>query len=126
MDIDLVHYPQLKPPGGMFVREPTEAPGTARKFVVLVNGNHWVVAIGAVLDGESSFHADIARAAAVEYPNHRLRGGGFVRFTDDALDGTKAWFSGRSTAFGPFDPVMRTSDFRLALTRLMRCAVAVG
>ena len=126
MRAELVHYPDLLPPGGAFLRDTGEPPGQARKFIVLCHADHWVVAVGPVLDGESSFHADILRAAGVEYPEHRIRGGGFLRFTDDPLDGAKAWFSGRSTAFGPFDPVLRTADFRLVLTRALGCAVAVA
>jgi len=126
MEFELVHYARLCPPGGEFLRDADEVPGKARKFIVLGCGEHWVVAVGPVLDGESSFHADIARAAAGEFPQHRVHGGGFLRFSDDPLDGTKAWFSGRSTAYGPYDPVLRTSDFRLFLTRTLGCAVAVS
>ncbi len=126
MEFELVHYPRLCPPGGVFEREPGEAAGVVRKFIVLGNGAHWVVAIGPVLDGESSFHADIARAASGEFPQHRVHGGGFLRFSDDPLDGTKAWFSGRSTAYGVYDPVLRTSELRLFLTKSLRCAVAVS
>lgn len=122
----MVLYPRLAPPGAPIVSgEPTVLPSN-RKFIVLRGPQRCVVAIGPDWDAGAYYHADLLKAAQGEFPDLAIRGGGHLRVTQDPMDGAKAWFHGRSTAFGVFDPVLRTTEVRLMLTRAMRCVVAVA
>jgi len=126
MRFDVVCYPRLSAPGIALGGSAEPLPDSRRKFIVLVSAERCVIAIGPDLEPETYFHADLLRAASGEFDGLALRGGGHLRLSHDPVEGRKAWFHGRSTAFGPFDPVLRGSDARLALTKALGCPVAVA
>lgn len=126
MRFDVVLYPRLAAPGIPLVGGCDGLDVSRRKFIVLLSGERCVVAIGPDLEPDTYFHADILRAASAEFEGLVLRGGGHLRLSDNPVEGRKAWFHGRSTAFGPYDPVLRGPDARLALTRALGQAVAVA
>jgi len=126
MEFDIVIYPRLLAPGTSLIAGRPTLPASARKFIVLRGAMRCLVAIGPDWEEGAYYHADILRAVQSEHADLEIHGGGHLRLTDDPMDGPKAWFHGRSTAFGAFDGVLRTPDARLALTRALGRAVAVA
>lgn len=122
----VAYYPQLAPPGRAFPSPGSEPEAREHKFVVLVRDESQIVAIGPVIEGFGYLHADIVRAAAVDFPAHEVRGGGTLRVFAEADGAPAARLSGQSGAYGPFDPLLREADARLALTRALGRQVVVG
>lgn len=97
--------------------------GGIRKFIVLVNQETLVIAIGPVLDMRRYQHKDILFYAGKDFVNTSISGGGHITFSIEEENPWCAEFSGQSGDFGAFDQEVFESGIARAVADTMKMSV---
>lgn len=98
--------------------------GGTRKFIILVNQETLVIAIGPVSDMKRYQHKDILFYAEKDFVNTSISGGGHVTFSIEEGNPWCAEFFGQSGDFGVFDHEVFESDIAQTIANAMKMSVS--